>query len=100
MSGLEPAEIAALAVGRYQRRVISFPYFVMELEQAVSASEGRNDAEVRELRRVWGQLEIINALALDEGLVVPQGDEEVDELITRFLSCVRDDEGRRDEGYV
>ena len=27
-------------------------------------------------------------------------DEEVDELITRFLSCVRDDEGRRDEGYV
>jgi hypothetical protein len=65
-----------------------------------SAAEERNDAEERELRRAWGKLEIRNALALDEGVEVPQPDEEVDELIARLLIEVPDSENRRDEGSV
>jgi hypothetical protein len=100
MSEFEPAEVATAATNRYRRGTTSFPYFVMELEQAVSVAESNGNEEARELRRIWGQLEIINALALDEGGEVPRTDQEVDQLIDRFLEAVSDRGTGRDEGYV
>jgi hypothetical protein len=90
MSGVAPTTIAEHAVSRYRSGATTFPYFVQELEQAVSVTE---DAE---MRRVWGQLEIINALTLDEEVEVDQPDEEIDELIHQFLEATRLWETRRE----
>ncbi len=94
MSEVAPTKIAEQAVGRYRSGITTFPYFVQELEQAVSATE---DAEVR---RIWGQLEIINALTLDEGVEIDQPDEEIDGLIDHFLDATRLWETRDEEGPV
>lgn len=89
-------EIAASALERYRVGEMTFPYLVLELEQAVSLAECRGSSSAEELRRIWAQLEIINALALDEETDVPQPDAEVDELAGRLLSIFATIGGRRE----
>jgi len=101
MSRHTPDQIARSAVERYRREVLAFPRFVSELEQAVSEAEGARSSVGPKLRRIWGQLEIINALSLDAGLAVPSADVEIDGLIELFLSTLPGDlDDDRDEGYV
>lgn len=101
MSRHTPGQIARSAVERYRGDFLTFARFVAELEQAVSEAEGANGSVAPQLRRIWGQLEIINALSLDEGLLVSRADPEVDDLIELFLSTLHGDvDEERDEGYV
>ena len=101
MRPLAPQRIAKSAIEKYRARRTSFPTFVMELEQAVSAVEGEGVGEGRELRRIWGQLEIINAVSLDAGLHVSASDVEVGGLVDAFLSALPgDSDDERDEGCV
>ena len=101
MSRHTPDQIARSAVARYRGDFVTFPRFVAELEQAVSEAEGASSSVAPKLRRIWGQLEIINALSLDEGLFVSKVDPEVDDLIESFLSTLPGDvDDERDEGYV
>lgn len=48
----------------------TFPTFVLAFEAAVQLVEEDADPIADQLRRIWGQVEIINALALDEGVAV------------------------------
>ena len=101
MSRHTPDRIARSAVDRYRSELLTFPRFVSELEQAVSEAEGASSSVAPQLRRIWGQLEIINALSLDEGLVVSKADPEVDDLVELFLGTLPGDvDDERDEGYV
>jgi hypothetical protein len=84
----DPLRIATLAVSRYRRGMTSFPNFVIELERAVYEAEERADSRAMELRRIWGQLEIVNALALDEGVEISSSDREVDGLIAHMLDAL------------
>jgi len=97
MTSLTPTQIAKAAVDRYRRHQTDFPRFVAELEQAVS--EAVSYPQQRELRRIWGQLEIINALSLDSGHDVPSTDDEVDDLIHQFAINLPDEiAGEMNEG--
>jgi hypothetical protein len=96
MSDAGPLRIASLAVDRYRRGITSFPNFVIELERAVYEAEERADSRAMELRRVWGHLEIVNALALDEGVEISSSDQEVDGLIAHMLDAL----GSPPSGYV
>jgi hypothetical protein len=99
MSRHTPSQIARSAVERYRGDFLTFSRFVAELEQAVSEVEGASGAAAPQLRRIWGQLEIINALSLDEGILVPREDPEVDDLIELFLATLHGDvDGERDVG--
>lgn len=40
---------------------------VADLDEAVAVADAAENPQSRELRRTWGQLEILNAIALDEG---------------------------------
>lgn len=91
MSRHTPDQIARLAVERYRGNFLTFPRFVAELEQAVSEAEGANSSVAPQLRRIWGQLEIINALSLNDGLLVPRADPEVEDLIELFLTALHGD---------
>jgi hypothetical protein len=41
---------------------VPYPQFVLEMERAVDASEEVKDIRAAEFRRLWGELEIVNAL--------------------------------------
>lgn len=90
-----PSDFATRAVGRYRSGITSYSSFVLDLESAVSAVEEVGDERAGELRRAWGQLEIINALSLDEGNEVAKPDRDVDGLILEFLGIVSESDGSR-----
>lgn len=52
----------------------TFPRFALAFEEAVRMVEEAGDPLAQHLRRIWGQVEIINALALDEGRPVSAAD--------------------------
>jgi len=60
---------SALAAGS-----TTFPRFVLTFEAVVRIVEEGDAPLAPELRRIWGQVEIINALALDEGDPVSSSD--------------------------
>ena len=61
-------QIAMSAIDRYDAASASYPQFLLELERAVDAAEAARDTRAADFRRLWGELEIINALHQGEGL--------------------------------
>ena len=53
---------------------MTYPRFALAFDAAVRAVEEAGDPLADRLRRIWGQVEIINALSLDEGIPVSSAD--------------------------
>jgi len=85
MSVISPLQLAALAVRAYRSGLTTFPRFVFELGRAASSAEALAEPAAAGLLRTWGQLEVVNALALDEGYDVAPGDADIEGLIVDFL---------------
>lgn len=74
MTRSEALEVLDVAWSALAAGSTTFPRFVLTFEAAVRILEEADDPLAPELRRIWGQVEIINALALDEGDPVSTAD--------------------------
>lgn len=74
MTRSEALEVLDVAWSALADGFTTFPRFVLTFETAVRIVEEAGDPLAHELRRIWGQVEIINALALDEGDPVSSSD--------------------------
>jgi hypothetical protein len=81
-----PEALASASIVRYEAGETTYPAFVLELEDAVAVAEEVHDQRARELRRLWGQLEIINALHTDNSWS-PTDTERKD--ITELIAAIR-----------
>ena len=78
---------AFAALTRYRSGKVDYPTFVLELERAVDAAELSGHSKARELRRAWGQLEILNALT--EGTLSEDDKAEVARLADQFSALLQ-----------
>lgn len=74
MTRSEALEVLDVAWSALAAGSTTFPRFVLAFETAVRIVEEADDPLVSELRRIWGQIEIINALALNEADPVSASD--------------------------
>ena len=61
---------------------MNYPRFVLELERAADVAEASGHSKAPELRRAWGQLEILNAMS--EGTLSEAEAAEIASLIDQF----------------
>jgi hypothetical protein len=79
--------LALTAIEQYESGGASYPHFVFQLGMAVDAAEARDDPLAGTFRRLWGELEIINALAEQRSHGATQAADVLD-LIARIRSLV------------
>ena len=73
-----------------ERGTITYPLFVLAFESAVQKVEEGDDPVAESIRRIWGQVEIINAICLDEGVAPSIADiADTAELVWKaHLACI------------
>ena len=76
------AALAFAAIARFEARQTRYSRFVFDLELAVNLAEEAADPRARDLRRTWGQLEIINAVG--DGTVDAAHQFDVEDLVDRI----------------
>ena len=77
MSAVDPA---LELIEEFKRGGVSYPQFVLRLERAVDLREAAGLDGADDLRRQWGQLEIINALS-EGGAPAVEDAADVDQII-------------------
>ena len=81
------------AVERHAKGDTSYARFVLELERAVDAAEDVQDPRAGALRRLWGDLEILNALR--DGTAITSADEqEVAEVVSQVRAILAGNDRR------
>ena len=73
------------AVNQYERDEISLPVVVQRLERIVDLAQDHGHPSAPELDYVWGELEIINAVILDEGTSTKRDFQDIRRLMERFV---------------
>ena len=74
------------AKDRFQSGEIRFSRLVADLDEAVGLARDNLHPRASEMLRIWGQLEIINALALDEGTEPAEHSSDIDALVAELIS--------------
>lgn len=74
-SAPDVASLLFRAIQRYRAGITSLPRFVLELEVGVDGAELSRCKGANELRRIWGDLEIVNALSGDDAVSDPATDD-------------------------
>lgn len=72
--------------GRYKQRLVSLDALSRLLEEIVISQEDNNQANAEELRGIWSEIEIINALSLESGN--SPNESEVAELLDEFSAVL------------
>jgi len=69
---------------------VSYPLFTLAFEEVVQATEDSDPSIGGRLRRIWGQVELINALSLDENVPVSSGEiSQTAEYVEQALQLLR-----------
>jgi hypothetical protein len=85
-------DLVIAARARYSARRASYAQFVSDVYEAIQVLDDHDSPRFRELVKIWGQLEIINALSLADGRPLSAEEEaDADALTNELLELLLDD---------
>ena len=79
---ISPSELARSALERRTANGVSYQQFVLELERAVDAAEETDDPRASQFMKLWGELEVLNAVT--EGNLDVEQQAEVAEICAKI----------------